>query len=96
MSIRLVGETFHIYMLTKYFHTFYLFGCYSPDGCRVHAIILVLSALFFRLTTQGLSKVTLLLEPAELVSHRTSLEDPEASCSFHGSSCIWGVGVTRW
>lgn len=59
MSIQLFGKTLHIYMFTKYFRTLYLFGCYPPDSCGRHAIIMALSTSFARLRTRGLSKVTL-------------------------------------
>lgn len=62
------------------------------ERCRYYSI----SSLFFRLGTRGLFEVALLLEPAELVRHRTSAGNLGASCSFHDSLCVWGVAVTTW
>lgn len=76
-------------MFAKYFHTLYLLGCYPPDGCG--GVIVLSLALFLHLRTLGLGEVTPLLDPTELVSHRTGAGNPGDSCSFHGSSCIWGV-----
>lgn len=89
MSIQLFGKTLHISMVTKYFRTLYLFGCYPPDSCGRHAIIMALSASFSRSRTRGLSKVTL-ARACGAVSHRTGTGDPGASCMFHVSFCIWG------